>query len=255
MSDATIVCSGLGIAYRRYYHKVVTLKEVFTRRFRGSQFKPFWALRNISFEVPHGEILGIIGPNGSGKSTLLKAITRVLEPTEGSVVTRGRIAPLIELGAGFNPDLTGRENIFLNGSILGFSRREMEAKYERIVAFSGLSGFIDTPVRNYSSGMVVRLGFAIATDIDPDILIMDEVFSIGDEEFHRKSSERVASLIESDATVLIVSHNLEMVRKYCRRVILLWKGEVQMVGESGEVITEYRRRVQQFCKPSGAASD
>ncbi len=243
MSDATIICNDLGVAYRRYHHKVVTLKEVFTRRFRGSRYQPFWALRNVSFEVPRGEILGIIGPNGSGKSTLLKAITRVLEPTEGSATTHGRIAPLIELGAGFNPDLTGRENIFLNGSILGFSRGEMETKYDRIVEFSGLRGFIDTPVRNYSSGMVVRLGFAIATDVEPDILIMDEVFSIGDEEFHRKSAAKVASLIESDATVLIVSHNLNMVSKFCSRIILIWKGEMHMVGEPDEVIAEYRKLI------------
>jgi len=220
------------------------LKETFTRGFRGSRFEPFWALRNISLTVSPGEIFGIVGPNGSGKSTLLKAITRVLEPTEGVVETRGRIAPLIELGAGFNSELTGRENIYLNGSILGFSRKEMESKFDSIVEFSGLSGFIDTPVRNYSSGMVVRLGFAIATDIDPDILIMDEIFSVGDAEFGRKSLKRVEELLESDATVLIASHNLEMVRKYCRRAVFLWRGEATMVGDAEEVVAAYRAKVR-----------
>ncbi len=220
------------------------MKETFTRGFRGSRFEPFWALRNISLTVSPGEIFGIVGPNGSGKSTLLKAITRVLEPTEGVVETRGRIAPLIELGAGFNSELTGRENIYLNGSILGFSRKEMESKFDSIVEFSGLSGFIDTPVRNYSSGMVVRLGFAIATDIDPDILIMDEIFSVGDAEFGRKSLKRVEELLESDATVLIASHNLEMVRKYCRRAVFLWRGEATMVGDAEEVVAAYRAKVR-----------
>ncbi len=243
MSDHAIVCEKLGVAYRLYHHKVVTLKEVFTRRFKGSRFTPFWALRNISIEIPRGEVFGIVGPNGSGKSTLLKAITGVLDPTEGKVEARWRIAPLIELGAGFNSELTGRENIFLNGSILGFSRKEMAEKLDRIVEFAGISEFIDAPVRNYSSGMVVRLGFAIATDVHPDILIMDEIFSVGDAEFARKSVRRVESLLASDATVILVSHNLDMIGKYCGRAMLLWGGESILTDSADRVVAAYRKRV------------
>lgn len=247
MSSALVVQgTNLGVAYRRYLHKVVTLKEAFTRRFKGSRYEQFWALREVDFSVRRGEIFGIVGPNGSGKSTLLKAITRVLEPTEGTIVAHGKIAPLIEIGAGFNSELTGRENVYLNGSILGFSRKQMDLKLPGIIEFSGLADFIDSPVRNYSSGMVVRLGFAIATDVDPDILIMDEVFSVGDAEFSKKSLKRIESLMTSAATVIIVSHNLDMIQRYCNRGLLLWQGRAVKSGSAEEVVAEYQNRIKEL---------
>lgn len=204
-----------------------------------------WALRDITFTVEQGETLGIIGPNGSGKSTLLKLITRILEPNSGRIAVNGKVSALIELGAGFHPDLTGRENIFLNGSILGMSRREMEEKFEEIVEFTELGRFIDTPLKHYSSGMQMRLGFAIATNVDPDILLIDEVLAVGDEAFQRKCLKRIADFKRRGKTILFVSHDLDAVRKLCDRAIWLEAGQVQAKGLTREVVDRYLMQVHE----------
>jgi len=203
----------------------------------------FWALRDVDFEVRRGETLGLIGPNGSGKSTLLQLIARIILPDRGAVTIDGRVAALLELGAGFNPDLSGRENIFLNSSILGFGRREIEAKLDDIIAFSELERFIDTPVRNYSSGMYARLGFSIAVHVDPDILLVDEVLAVGDEAFARKCSEKFDVFRQQKKTIVIVSHDLDAVERLCDRVLLLHQGEVVTLGKSRDAIIDYHRLV------------
>jgi len=203
----------------------------------------FWALRDVDFEVSRGETLGLIGPNGSGKSTLLQLIARIILPDEGSIGIDGRVAALLELGAGFNPDLSGRENIFLNSSILGFGRKEIEAKLDDIIAFSELERFIDTPVRNYSSGMYARLGFSIAVHVDPDILLVDEVLAVGDEAFARKCVEKFDLFRQRKKTIVIVSHDLDAVERLCDRALLLHKGEVITLGKTRDAIIDYHRLV------------
>lgn len=202
----------------------------------------FWALRDVSFEVPTGETLGLIGHNGSGKSTTLKLITRILEPTSGTVQVRGRVSALLELGSGFHPDLTGRDNIFLNGSLLGFGRADMQRKIDGIVDFAELGPFIDTPVKHYSSGMYMRLGFAIATSVDPDILITDEVLAVGDEAFQRKCMERIYQFRQEGRTILFVSHSLESVRNLCTSAVWLDHGELKAAGSTTETLNAYLRQ-------------
>jgi len=238
-----IDCQGLGIRYRQYQEKIITLKDAMVRLFRGSGFKDFWALRNLDLRIYQGECVGLIGFNGSGKSTLMKAIAGVLPPAEGGLKTTGRVTPLIELGAGFNNELTGRENIFLNGAIMGFTRKQMEAKFKSIVEFSELEDFIDVPLRNYSSGMRTRLGFAVASDVDPDILLLDEVFAVGDESFREKCTERMNGFFESGKTIIIASHDLGMVQKYCGRLIYLRKGELRADGAPNDVLQVYREDI------------
>jgi lipopolysaccharide transport system ATP-binding protein len=199
----------------------------------------FWALRDVSFEVGPGESLGLVGHNGAGKSTALKLMTRILEPTSGAVRMRGRVAALLELGSGFHPDLSGRENVFLNGSLMGFSRREMGRKLEEIVEFSELGEFIDMEVKHYSSGMYTRLGFAVATAVDPDILITDEVLAVGDESFQRKCMERIYRFRQLGKTIIFVSHALETVRLLCDQAVWLDHGQARVVGPAGEVIDAY----------------
>jgi lipopolysaccharide transport system ATP-binding protein len=199
----------------------------------------FWALRDVNFGIYEGEAVGIIGENGSGKSTTLKLISRILEPTAGSVSVKGKVSALLELGTGFHPDLTGRENIFLNGSLLGIPRKEMVARYQAIVDFAELQEFIDTPIKHYSSGMVMRLGFAVAINVDPDILLTDEVLAVGDEAFQRKCLEYIALLRKRGVTIVYVSHALDSVRSLCRRAIWLDHGRVVADGPSGEVIDRY----------------
>ena len=206
--------------------------------------RDFWALRDVSFEVKRGEAFGIIGSNGAGKSTMLKLLSRVMKPSRGSIHVTGRVSALIELAAGFHHDLTGRENIYLYGSILGMSRREIEAKFEEIVEFSGLAEFIDTPVKRYSSGMYARLGFSVAAHVDPDVLLVDEVLSVGDYAFQRKCVERMNAVIRGGATVLFVSHNLRTVADFCDRCLLLEKGNTIMTGPTHEVISSYLTRSQ-----------
>ncbi len=205
----------------------------------GLQKEEFWALDDVCMEVKKGEAFGIIGPNGAGKSTILKLLSGILVPTQGSLIVNGTLSALIEVGAGFHPDLTGRENIYLNGSILGMKKKEIEAKFDEIVEFSGLAGFLDTPVKRYSSGMYARLGFSVAAHVDPDVLVVDEVLSVGDLVFQRKCLQRMSEVLSSGVTVLFVSHSLRAVAELCSRSMLLVGGKVAALGPSDGVISEY----------------
>lgn len=200
-----------------------------------------WALRDVSFSLNRGQSLALVGPNGAGKSTILKLLANITQPTEGRVDVNGRLSALIELGAGFHPDLTGRDNAFLNGTILGLSRKEIQRRFDEIVDFSGLERFIDTPVKRYSSGMVVRLGFAVAACIEPDVLLVDEVLAVGDAAFSRKCLARIESLIEKGTTIVFVSHNLYLVKSVCRQALYLRDGRVQLSGETNDIIRVYER--------------
>ncbi len=206
---------------------------------RQVSFDEFWALKDVSFEVKKGESLGLIGLNGSGKSTMLKAIAGVLKPTKGTVAVQGRIAPLIELGAGFDMDLTARENVFLNGALLGYNRTEMGEQYEDIVQFSELSEFMHVPVKNFSSGMVSRLAFAIATIGTPDILIVDEVLSVGDFLFQEKCEARIQRMRDMGTTILFVSHSIEQVKSICNKIVWLEKGHLKMFGDTDDICKIY----------------
>jgi len=214
-------------------------------RGRDNSREELWALKDVSFAVERGETLGIIGPNGSGKSTVLKLITRILEPTSGQVVVQGRVSALIELGAGFHPDLTGRENVYLNGSLLGFSRNEMKAKFDQIVEFSELEKFIDVPIKHYSSGMHMRLGFAVAIHVDPDILLIDEILAVGDQAFQNKCLGKIGELKRQGVTILFVSHDLDAVQGLCDRALWLEGGRVQVEGLAREVVDHYLMRVHE----------
>ena len=209
--------------------------------------REFWALQDVSFEVKRGEAFGIIGHNGAGKSTILKILSRIMKPTKGSMVVNGRLSALLEVSAGFHQDLTGRENIFLNGTILGMNRREIESKLDQIIAFSELEEFIDTPVKRYSSGMYARLGFSVAAHVDPEVLIVDEVLSVGDHMFQQRCMERMSSILKGGATVLFVSHNLKAVSELCSRAMLLKKGEVAIVGGTDSVVRHYLKDAQEPC--------
>jgi len=200
----------------------------------------FWALRGVSFEVKRGKVVGIIGRNGAGKSTLLKILSRITEPTEGRVRIRGRVASLLEVGTGFHPELTGRENIFLNGAILGMSRNEIRRKFDEIVDFSGVEKFIDTPVKRYSSGMHVRLAFAVAAHLEPEILIIDEVLAVGDADFQRKCLGKMGEVAQGGRTVLFVSHQINSVRALCNKGVFLFAGSVAMIGPIESVIYSYK---------------
>lgn len=236
-----VILENVSVRYRTPAERYATFKEFAIKWLQGKvRTHSFWALRNVSFEVYRGEVFGLIGPNGAGKSTLLKLISRVMRPTEGRVRVYGRVVPLLELGAGFHPELTGRENIFLNGAILGFTRKEMQAKFQRIVEFSELQEFIDAPLRTYSSGMWARLGFAVAIDTEPDILILDEILSVGDEAFQRKCVARIEELRQHGVTILLVSHSTELVASMCDRAAWLDHGQLQMVGDAALVAQAYR---------------
>lgn len=200
-----------------------------------------WALRDVNFELGRGEAMALVGPNGAGKSTLLKLLSNITAPTEGHIAVNGRMSALLELGAGFHPDLTGRENIFLNGTILGLSRQEVASRFDEIVAFSEIEEFIDTPVKRYSSGMAVRLGFSVAACIKPDIMLVDEVLAVGDAPFREKCLHRIRTMIEGGTSVIFVSHNLYMVQVVCNRALYLRKGQVRCAGGTGEVIEAYER--------------
>ena len=203
----------------------------------------FWALRNVSFEVSAGEALGIIGPNGAGKSTVLKLLTRIFRPTFGKCGIRGRVGALIDVSAGFHPDLTGRENIFLQGAIMGMPKREIVSKFDEIVDFSGIPWFIDTPIKRYSSGMQARLGFAIAAHLDPDVLIIDEALAVGDAAFQRKAIDRVTELVRRDIPVVVVSHQLDTISSLCTQAIFLCRGRVDHAGTPGDCIAAYLRGI------------
>lgn len=222
--------------------KVDSLKEYFIRTLKSQiETQAFWALRDVSFQVKKGDGLALIGLNGSGKSTMLKVIAGVLKPTKGSVTVQGEVAPLIELGAGFDYDLTAEENVYLNGALLGHNREEMQRHYEDIVDFSELQDFMNTPVKNFSSGMMARLAFAIATIGKPDILICDEVLSVGDFRFQEKCHERIQSMLDNGTTLLFVSHNIDQVKRLCNKVVWLEKGQVKMSGDTEEIAEIYER--------------
>jgi ABC-2 type transport system ATP-binding protein len=233
----------LSIRLLLHRERTRSIREYVIRLLKRRQAKrdEFWPLREVSFAVDSGERLGIIGPNGAGKSTLLKVIAGIIPPSVGRVVVRGRIAPLIELGAGFDPYLTGRENVFLYGSLLGFPQRELERRFDRIVKFAELEEFIDVPLMNYSVGMSARLGFAIATDVEPDLLLLDEVFSVGDAAFQQKCEARMEGFKAKGVTILLVSHDLDLIRKACSRTLFLHHGRMVAIGPTDEVIAEYRR--------------
>ncbi len=236
---AAISVQGVGKEFRRYREKATSVKARVTR-FRRTSANTFWALRDVSIDIEEGQTLGLIGPNGSGKTTLLKIVAGILRPTEGQVVTRGRIAALLALGAGFHPELTGRENVYLNASILGLTRQQTDRIFDDIVAFAELEDFIDSQVKFYSSGMYVRLGFAVAVNVDPAILLVDEVLAVGDEGFQRKCLDRVATFQEEGRTIVFVTHNADQVLKVCHRAVMLEHGRIREQGDPKEVVREFR---------------
>ena len=233
----------LGIRFNLAKERVDSLKEYFLKFTKGAlHFEEFWALDGVSLEIEKGDFYGLVGINGSGKSTLLKTIAGVFKPTKGSVQVNGTIAPLIELGAGFDMDLTARENIYLNGAVLGFSKKFMDEHFQDIVDFSELHDFLDVPLKNYSSGMVARIAFAIATVTDPDILIADEILSVGDYAFQEKCEKRMAELLAKGTTVIFVSHSIEQVKRMCNKATWLEHGKVIMTGDAETVCDAYSKK-------------
>jgi homopolymeric O-antigen transport system ATP-binding protein len=256
MTESAIQCRDIGKKYslgeRQRYQ---TLRESITNAFRApfrmfgaaeerSEPPEFWALRNVSFDVAHGEILGIIGHNGAGKSTLLKVLSRITAPTEGEVEIAGRVGSLLEVGTGFHPELTGRENIYLNGSILGMRRKDITRRFDDIVAFAEVEKFIDTPVKRYSSGMYVRLAFAVAVHLEPEILIIDEVLAVGDAEFQKKCLNKIQEIGRGNRTILLVSHNMAAIRNICDRAMLLERGRIVELGDVNRTVDDYLSRIR-----------
>lgn len=246
-ASTALKIDNVGMRFNLSSEKVEDLKSYVIKLVKGQlHYHEFWALKQISFEVKKGERVGILGLNGAGKSTLLKIVAGVLKPTEGKVTTKGRIVPLLELGAGFDKRYTGAENIFLNGAMLGYSKEFIQEKYKEIVDFSELGEFINVPVMNYSSGMRARLGFSIATIVEPEILILDEVLSVGDARFRMKSERKIKDMFDKGVTVLFVSHSLEQVMRLCDTAVLLEKGRIVMKDEVGKVAEEYRKRIKNY---------
>ena len=238
--ELMVKVENLGIRFNLAKERVDSLKEYFLKFTKGSlHFEEFWALDDVSLEIEKGDFYGLVGINGSGKSTLLKTIAGVFKPTRGSVTVNGTIAPLIELGAGFDMDLTARENIYLNGAVLGFSKKFMDDHFQDIVDFSELHDFLDVPLKNYSSGMVARIAFAIATVTDPDILIADEILSVGDYAFQEKCEKRMQELLDAGTTVIFVSHSIEQVKRMCNKATWIEKGKVIMTGDAETVCDAY----------------
>ena len=241
MSGVAIECHGVWKSYRIYHQRSHTLKEkVLSRR---SRYDDFWALRGVDLEVQSGTTFGIIGANGSGKSTMMKSLARILTPNRGTLTIHGTVSPLLELGTGFHPELTGRENLFLGGSLLGQNRSHIESRFDDIVDFAGIGEFIDAPVKNYSSGMYARLAFALAINVDPEILLVDEVLSVGDESFQMRCYQRIAELRIEGRTIVMVSHNLDTIRSMCSHAVWLEHGKVRLVGPSDEVAAGYLAEV------------
>lgn len=224
--------------FRLYHERNQSLKSAVMRR-RISVHEDFWALRDVSFEVPRGSTFGLIGSNGSGKSTLLKCLAKIFFPEKGAITANGKVAAMLEVGSGFHPELSGRENVFLNGSILGMSRKEVTRKFDEIVQFSGVEQFIDQPVKNYSSGMYVRLGFAVAINVDPDILVVDEVLAVGDAEFQKKCQDKFAEFRKNGKTVILVSHSMDTVKSMCDSAAWLKDGALRAVGPAAETVNAY----------------
>ncbi|WP_306568833.1 ABC transporter ATP-binding protein [Faecalispora jeddahensis] len=240
MKEIMIAVKDVSMRFRLSGDRIMSLKEFVTAKIGGKfTYNEFWALKNVNFEVYKGEVFGIVGRNGSGKSTLLKVISGILKPTEGMVKCNGNVVPMLELGSGFDMDLTGKENIFLNGAILGYSEKFLQAEYDKILDFSELGQFIDVPIRNYSSGMLMRLAFSIATMVNPQILIVDEILAVGDEAFQKKSRDRMMQMMSGGTTVLFVSHNLTQIRELCDRVLWLDQGQVHMLGQAEEICEQY----------------
>lgn len=242
--DIALSVDHVGMKFNMSKEKVDNLKEYFVKFVKKElTYQEFWALKDVNFQVKKGERVGIVGLNGAGKSTLLKVIAGVLKPTEGTVKTSGKIVPLLELGAGFDKQYTGAENIYLYGSMLGYSKSFIDSKYKEIVEFSELGEFIEVPMKNYSSGMRARLGFAIATVVMPDILILDEVLSVGDAQFKKKSEAKIQSMFDKGVTVLFVSHSLEQVKRICDKAIMLEHGTVIAYGDVEQVATIYNTKL------------
>ncbi len=232
--------SNVGVRFRILSQPLTSFKEYVIRRLkREIAYREFWAVKDVSLRAYAGECLGIIGHNGAGKSTLLKVLARVIRPTEGRVVVRGSVAPLLELNAGFHMDLTGRENVFLNGTLLGYSKKDIARAFQQVVDFAELREFIEMPVRTYSYGMLLRLGFAVATAFRPDILLVDEIIAVGDVSFRQKCLERMETFLSEGTTIILVSHNLETIRRLCHRVIWLDHGRIRMMGDPPEVVQAY----------------
>lgn len=237
-----ITLNRVGLCYRMPKDKIQSMKEYLVALARGRlRYNSFFALSDVSFSVGRGEVLGIVGSNGAGKSTLLKVIAGILTPTSGELRVKGRVVPMLELGSGFDDDLTGRENIFLNGAILGYSEQFLRERFDEIVEFSGLYDFLDVPVRNYSSGMVMRLAFSIASMVEPDVLIVDEILAVGDARFQEKSYTRMLELMHKGTAVLLVSHDLGQIRRLCDRVLWLEGGRVRRLGDTQEVCDAYAK--------------
>ncbi len=241
--DLAIRIKDVSKSYRLIRNRPTSVKEAIIRRSRRFSIENFWALRDIDLDIPKGSFFGLIGHNGSGKSTLLKLLSGIHRQTSGTIEIDGQISALLELGAGFHPELTGRENIYLNGAILGINRRQMSELVEEIVEFSGIGEFVDSPVRVYSSGMYVRLGFAIAVHVNPEILLVDEVIAVGDEEFQRKCLHHMGILREQGVTIVLVSHDIDQVREMCDRVAWIDKSQLVEVGEPEEVCEHYLNHV------------
>ena len=242
MNEIVIEVKKVSMHFNLMVERVDSMKEYLLKLFKGKLlYNDFVALNEVSFSVQKGEIVGLIGLNGAGKSTLLKIIAGVLKPTSGSVAIKGSIAPLIELGAGFDQELTARENIYLNGAILGHTKAFMDEKFDEIIEFAELQNFVDVPVKNFSSGMYARLGFSIATVVQPDILIVDEVLSVGDYRFQEKCEKRINKMIEQGVTIILVSHSIDMIKRLCTKVVWLDHGQIKDIGAIDKVCKEYEK--------------
>lgn len=239
-SEVIIDVKDVSMLFRLPGEKIDNLKEYFIKLLKGNiKYKEFWVLNNINLQVKSGESLALIGRNGAGKSTLLRLIAGIMEPTKGTISTKGVMAPLLRLGAGFDSNATGKENIYLNGAILGFSKKEMTKKYESIVEFSELGDFMNVPIKNYSSGMMARLGFSIAVDVKPDILIVDEILAVGDAPFQKKCQIRIKELQKSGTTFIVVSHSIQTVKNLCQKAVWLKNGKMEMYGNINEISAAY----------------
>lgn len=240
MNQKIIRLDNVSMCFNMPNERVTTLKEYVIKLIKNKMsYNKFWALEDISLDINLGDVVGIIGFNGAGKSTMLKVVSGILKPTKGTVSIKGSIAPLIELGAGFDPELSGRENIYLNGAILGINKKKMNEKIDEIIEFAELSDFIDSPVKNYSSGMYARLGFSIATCIRPDILIVDEILSVGDYKFQEKSKQRIKDMMAEGTTIIMVSHTISQVKELCNKIVWLDKGKIKEIG-GREIIKDYQ---------------